>query len=284
MPFLVGKPLMQGLEKRAELEVIEDLPRKLVAQLRCGSLDCALVSSIEAFRQAGYRAVAQLGIACEGEVGSVRLFLRCPAQQVKSLALDHGSETSVALAKLILTRRYAAEITTNFDIEPTLLPDEVDADAVLLIGDFGLRADPGSRAVLDLGQEWKDWKDLPFVFALWLFRPGATNVRVISEILRQAWLQSKVLGFDDGTGGRIQYELGSRHMEGLVEFQREAVASGLCEPGLSPRWLGEAASFEALPLGGQEDVPNAVDQGDQGRNQDGRNEEEEEGLEQEAGP
>lgn len=248
---------MRGLKNRVELTVTHDLPRQLIAQLRKGSLDCALVSSIEAFRRPGYSAATELGIACEGPVRSVRLFLRCPATEVKSLALDHGSETSAALAKLILTKRYAAELATSFDLEPMLKPDDVDADAVLLIGDVGLHADPGRRSVLDLGQEWKEWKGLPFVFALWLFRPGVTNALAVKESLLAAWRQSKEQGFDDGTGGRIQYELGPKHMAGLAEFHREALAMGLCEPGISPTWLGEVARNEALPAGGQDDVQNA---------------------------
>ena len=43
------------------------------------------------------------------------------------------------------------------------------ADAALIIGDPALHIDPASvpHKVIDLGQEWTDWTDLPMVFAVW---------------------------------------------------------------------------------------------------------------------
>ena len=50
---------------------------------------------------------------------------------------------------------------------------DCSADAVLLIGDRGILApEEKFEFVWDLGEEWTHWTGLPFVFALWVARPG----------------------------------------------------------------------------------------------------------------
>ena len=52
-------------------------------------------------------------------------------------------------------------------------PGDVDADAVLVIGDRAMRVRDGDYPyVLDLGYEWSRWTGLPFVWAFWSVRPG----------------------------------------------------------------------------------------------------------------
>jgi chorismate dehydratase len=251
VPFSVGARLVAGLDEHPDVELSLEPPSRLAGRLRRHELDVALVSSIEAFRHPGYIALPNPGIACDGKVRSVRLFLRTEPSAVRSLAVDRSSATSVALARVILLRRYQARIERTFEIEPTLAPDDIDADAVLLIGDAGLRAAEGERRTLDLGEEWQAWKGLPFVFALWLLRPSGDVVaggrdspddarvrRVVAE-LRAAWARGEVAGIDDGTDGSIRYELGALDLKALRVFRDEALALGLCEPGIEPRWFGQ---------------------------------------------
>lgn len=250
VPYQVGAPLLTGLGDRPGVRLDRIPPRLMVEPLRRGELDAALLSSIEAFRTDGYSAMPDLGIACEGKVRSVRLFLRTPPERVRTLALDNGSATSVVLSRLLLERRHGAQIERSFTISPMRQPDAIDADAVLLIGDAGMAADPGGRHVLDLGEEWHAWKGLPFVFAMWLLpkrddvvatgeRPHEdARVERIANELRAAWRRGKSQGVQDGTGGLIRYELGPAEIEGLLAFRDEALALGLCCPGVEPRWIG----------------------------------------------
>src|SRR5207249_5784976 len=79
---------------------------------------------------------------------------------------------SAALAQILLRKRY--------HVQPEIVPlpldqpaENVDADAVLLIGDRAMRAClPGFAHAFDLGQEWHDWTGLPFVYAAWAVRAG----------------------------------------------------------------------------------------------------------------
>jgi len=239
VPYLVGAPALHGMEQRERVILTRKYPRILIEELRRGELEAALVSSIEGFRRPGYQALRSIGISCDGEVRSVRMFLRTAPEAVRSLALDCGSATSVALSKVLLAKRFGARLEHTFDIEPTCQPDEIDADAVLLIGDAGLRAECGQRRVLDLGAEWKAWKGLPFVFALWLIQTTEKRSAGIAEELTAAWARGKAAGIEDGTGGRIQYDLGARHHEGLQAFHAEAAELGHCESGLEPQWIAD---------------------------------------------
>jgi chorismate dehydratase len=99
------------------------------------------------------------------------LFSRTPIESIRTLALDEGSRTSIALVRILLAQRYG--------VEPDLLPlaigasvDDARADAVLVIGDRAIQS-PGGRfaEVWDLGEEWVAWTGKPFVFAMWVARP-----------------------------------------------------------------------------------------------------------------
>src|SRR5262245_13667729 len=76
VPYGVGAPLLAGLEREAACRLVQRPPTELIALLREGRLDAALVSSIEAVRLPGYRVLAGLGIASKQEVRSVRAFRR----------------------------------------------------------------------------------------------------------------------------------------------------------------------------------------------------------------
>ncbi len=238
VPYQVGALLLTGLDEIPEVSLRRVAPRLLAGELRDGVVEAALVSSVEAFRTPGYTAISDLGIACEGPVRSVRLFLRCEPHKVRSVAFDSGSATSVALTTILLRARYGADLAETRTIEPTLQPDAIDSDAVLLIGDAGTKANPGRRRVLDLGEEWYAWKRLPFVFALWLLRADQPRLGRIIGHLHRAWQRGKLAGVGDGTGGSIQYELREAHLDGLAEFRAEAQDLGLCEPGVEPGWTG----------------------------------------------
>src|SRR5205807_7030921 len=132
--YLNTKPLVYGLAELApQDELVFDLPSRLADDLAAGRLDVALIPSIEFFKNPNYTIVSDACIACRGPVRSVKLFSRVPLPSIRTLALDEGSRTSVALVQILLRER--------FGIEPRLLPfpidiqpEAVDADALLMIG------------------------------------------------------------------------------------------------------------------------------------------------------
>lgn len=228
VPYGVGAPLLAGLDADPRVQLTRAVPARLVALLRAGELDCALVSSIEAIAAPGYTVVPGLGIACRHEIRSVRAFRR-PGTIIRSVGLDESSATSVALLRLLLANARPAEVAADVRFEPiapTRTPDALPHDVVLLIGDAGLHADPGDRETWDLGAEWRRWTGLPFVFALWLVRVGA-HAAALLPVLRAARERGRHLGAVDGTHGAAHYDLDDDDVRGLRRFWAECRTAGL---------------------------------------------------------
>ncbi|MEQ1631966.1 MAG: menaquinone biosynthesis protein [Planctomycetota bacterium] len=228
VPYGVGMPLLAGLDRDPACTLVQRPPTELIELLRRGSLDAALVSSVEAIRQPGYRVLFGLGIACKKEVRSVRAFRRRDSK-IRTVALDRSSATSATLLQILLRgpRRADTDGPLQFDtVSPTRTPAALPQDLVLLIGDDGLNADPGDREVWDLGREWRAFTGLPFVFAVWLLRRGADHDR-IATVLRQARERGRHSNFRDGTYGAVHYDLDKDDLCGLQRFWREARAAGL---------------------------------------------------------
>ncbi len=248
--YLNTKPLIHDLEHLAPAaELVLDYPSRLAEQLDAGRLDVALIPVIEYFRSGRYRLLPDLAIASQGPVLSVTLFSRHPWPQIHRVALDEGSRTSAALAQILLRRRY--------QVQPEVVPlpldraaEDVDADAVLLIGDRAMHAClPGFAHAFDLGQEWYDWTGLPFVYAVWAVRAGAdlgpvagalaeAKRRGCAHIGRIAHAEAPKLGLDAGFCRRylqsiIHFDLGPREQAGLHHYYMLASELGLARRGVN---------------------------------------------------
>jgi chorismate dehydratase len=134
-----------------------------------------------------------------------------------------------------------------FVCPPELSTMLLEADAAVLIGDAALRATydaPGrGLQVHDLGQAWREWSGLPMVFAVWAARRdyAAANPGLVKDV-HTAFLRSRddaLAHIDEvaATAARweifdaktlatyfrtLDFSLGSRQVEGLVEFARRA--------------------------------------------------------------
>jgi chorismate dehydratase len=181
--YLNSKPLVWGLRRLApESDLVFDLPSRLADSLAAGRLDVALIPTVELFRAPTYKIVSDACVACDGPVLSVKLHFRVPPAEVKSVALDEGSRTSAALSQILL-----AELYDNHPIrEPLPIGcglESTKADAVLLIGDRAML--PTSETFLeiwDLGQVWRTWTGLPFVFAMWIARSGGDTAALAAAL------------------------------------------------------------------------------------------------------
>src|SRR5262245_8158595 len=170
--YLNTKPLVYRLQQFATaIDLSFDLPSRLADDLAEGRLDVALIPSIEYFHDPRYRIVSDACIACRGPVLSVKLFSRVKAADIRTLALDEGSRTSVALVCILLKERFGLEPET-VPLAIGASPIDAPTDAVLLIGDRAIHSPTARFAeVWDLGDEWSRWCGLPFVFAMWVARP-----------------------------------------------------------------------------------------------------------------
>ena len=247
--YLNTKPLVHDLETLApDARLLLDYPSRLADLMARGELDVALIPVIEYFRAGTYSLIPNIAIASQGPVLSVTLFSRVPWTEIRRVALDEGSRTSAALTQVLLRKRYG--------VRPEICPlpldraaEDVDADAVLLIGDRAMHAClPGFRHAFDLGQEWHDWTGLPFVYAAWAVRAGV-DLGHVTEALHEAKRrgcanigpiaarEAPKLGLDAGFCRRylaniIRFDLGPRELAGLHHYYMLASELGLARRGV----------------------------------------------------
>ena len=161
-----------------------DYPSQCADNLASGRADVGLISSIEYQRIPDLRVAPKVCIASRTEVRSVLILTKKALRDVKVVALDRFSRSSVALLQILFHRRYGVKplfVTMTPDAGPML----EKADAALIIGDAALRLEPGPYQAIDLASEWFAETGLPFVFAFWAIRAGR-DARQIAQILIEA--------------------------------------------------------------------------------------------------
>jgi chorismate dehydratase len=255
--YLNTKPLIYDLEVLApEAELVLDVPSKLADMLGADQLDVALIPVVEYFRAGTYTIVPNISIASRGPVLSVTLFSRVPWTEIRRVALDDGSRTSAALTQILLRKKYGTRPeVVHLPMDQTA--EEIDTDAVLLIGDRAMRAClPGFAHAFDLGQEWHDWTGLPFVYAFWAVREGADLGPVEEALLESkrrgcarlgeiAHREARGLGLDAGfcrryLGNIIHFDLGPREQAGLHHYYMLASELGLARRGVNLEYYHSA--------------------------------------------
>ncbi|QNN25086.1 menaquinone biosynthesis protein [Planctomycetales bacterium ZRK34] len=242
--FLNARPLIEGLDGRDDIEVRYDVPSRLIEDLERGEVDIALCPVID-YQRAGVELelVPVGGIGCDGPTLTVRLFSRIPIPQITRVLTDTDSHSSVILLRVILADQYG--------IQPEIAPLPVEstwrdsAEAVLLIGDKVVSRAPDEAVYphqLDLGEAWKKLTGLPFVFAIWMARRGASlgalpqtlwhaqhsNAFRIDEIVTR---HAAVLGWPADLaahylGDLLHYTIGPPQLQAVELFWQRAHALG----------------------------------------------------------
>ena len=239
--YLNTVPLVWGLEhgpQRGAFDMQYCVPSECADRMRRGEADLGLIPVIEMARQ-GFQYCHGTGIACDGDVRSILLISKVPPSQIRTLAADSGSRTSVMLARIILDSVFGAQPLITV-AEPLLEVMLRSSDAALVIGDPALHIEPGELPyqVLDLGAEWKRFTGLPMVFAMWSGAARHTseaNSRVfadslhfgMSEIDRIVATESIKRALPPETirtylTRHIRFELGENEYEGLRTYLQHA--------------------------------------------------------------
>jgi len=169
--------LLHG-DQRGAFDLEFRIPSECAQEVATGAADIGIIPSIELNRH-DYGRVSGLGIASRGPVRSILLVSSRPFGEIRTLAGDTSSRTSIALARVILERRYGAS-PRMLSHEPDLARMLEVADAALIIGDPALHLDPDrlDYHVLDLGAAWTEMTGLPMVFAIWAGRKQSITPQV----------------------------------------------------------------------------------------------------------
>lgn len=240
--YLNTKPIVYGLENGRlphRFDIRYDIPSECAKRLADRSVDLALIPSIEYSRireTLSLFIVPSVAVTSRGEVRSVELFFNRGLDQIRTIAVDLSSRTSVALLRIVLGEK--------FDIQPELIEMEPNlphmlarADAALVIGDNALHYYDAADNRLDLGEEWNDLTDgLPFVYSFWAGVPdrlnptdvktlidsrdlGLAHIKEISDIyLREKPTTQRADVYEKYLTEHIRFELGKDEIEGLKEY------------------------------------------------------------------
>jgi chorismate dehydratase len=228
--YLNTVPLVWGMlhgPQRERVRLTFSIPSVCAEEVEDDKIDIGLVPVAEIFRQR-LEIVPGVSIAATGPVRSILLFANKPWRQVRTLAADLSSRTSVRLAQVILRERHGVRPHT-FPAAPDLTAMLDAADAALIIGDPALRIEPDALSLphLDLAAEWLALTGLPFVFAAWAGKPGIP-VGALQKLTTQS------------------YEFGKAHLDQIIDA--EYAARGISRD-LASKYLTRHIRFE---LGAQQ--------------------------------
>jgi chorismate dehydratase len=235
-------------------ELVDGVPTALNALMASGSLDVSVVSAVEYARDSRrYLLLPDLAISCDGPVRSVMLFSKRPATELagRKVLVSRSSMTSVALLELLFENVWHARpdfAPTDAELSDVARFNEEHHDARLVIGDAALLLESTGNGTYahayDLGNTWKQWTGLPFVFAVWVAQRNVAvdealaahaalinsrnwGIEHVAELARQA-SQATSVSYEacEAYLAGLDYGLSYPHLAGLTEFYRRLVERG----------------------------------------------------------
>ncbi len=240
IPYLNSVPFYAQLEKR-KFKILPVTPRRMGVLAQKGQMDAGLFSLMDYLRQKESFDLVPYCIATRDHVKSVMLFSNHGWKDLdgKTIGITDDTATSVQLLNVLLRKKYG--VHANLQRMHSGVNDFDQFDAVLLIGDDALRANKfgltGFELCYDLATEWYEWKNLPFVFAVWAVRKKLQDSlkAELDEIIRLALESSenipeivgevhgKRIGLSTEEAGEylrcFTYRLGERERMAIETFQ-----------------------------------------------------------------
>src|ERR1700691_1034957 len=211
--YLNTAPLMWDFEheeanagQTTDYDISYTIPSACAEALREGSADIGIIPSAAYASVPDLVIIPDVAIAARRAVRSILLVGKMPGntphehssrispskeewlQQVRTVALDTSSMTSVALAK-ILFAKWLGGARDYKAMAPDLETMLGACDAALLIGDPALQVDRTRYFTLDLAEEWVARTGKSFVFAFWAIHKQALagrNGAAIAEIFKKS--------------------------------------------------------------------------------------------------
>jgi chorismate dehydratase len=263
--YLNTAPLMWDFEHGdagSAFDISYTVPSQCAAALAADAADIGIIPAAAYATIPGLVILPGLAIASRNPVRSILLVSKVPLGQIRSVALDTSSLTSVALAKVLFDKWWGPGRSFT-SMAPDLEKMLAEHDAGLVIGDPALKIDRSRYLTYDLAEEWIRLTGKPFVFAFWAVREAALkNAPAILDLatvfqdsrdhglepanldwIAQEW--SPRLGLSEAEihtylTESIYYDLDAACVEGLQLFYRYAVECGALAAAPALRFLGVA--------------------------------------------
>lgn len=263
--FLNTVPLMWDFEHGpvgANFDISYTLPSLCAAELQAGTADIGIIPAAAYTQIPDLVIIPEVAIAARRPVRSILVASKVPIDNVRTLALDTSSMTSVALTKVLFERWLGGGRTF------TAMAPDVDAmlhehDACLVIGDTALQVDRRKYFTLDLAEEWIRFTGKPFVFAFWAIRRAALGdapadlVAAFQRSRDHGVTPESIAAIANSWAGKlglseadirsyltehIHYQLDAGCLDGLQMFYRYAAECGVLPAAPALQFL-EVAKF-----------------------------------------
>ena len=259
--FLNPAPLLWDFEhgeSRPEFRLEYTVPSACAEQLRAGAADIGIIPVAAYHGIPDLVVIPEVAIATKRTVRSIVLVSKVPIDEIRTVAADTSSRTSVLLARLLFRKWHGG------DREFTAMPRDLatmlaKCDAALLIGDPALTLSRSQYLIYDLSEEWHRLTGKSFVFAFWAVRREA--LAQAPADLARTFQQSRDHGLEPGNLAQlgrewaprvglneaevasyltdnIDYSLDAENLAGMELFFHYAAEAGL---------LPQAGPVEFLP-------------------------------------
>lgn len=230
--------------------ILDNAPARSAELLLQKRVNAALVPVIAyQFLDENIRLIPNVCVGAKEKVRSVCLVTRGEdLEQVKSVALDVSSKTSVVLTKIIF-REFLGFEPEFKEAKPNLNEMLADSDCALLIGDPALviadskNQKPKTKDQLrkfDLVEIWREFTGFGFVFAMWMTRNKNCEIdfaaardeglnhldEIISNYESEITLAHE--DFKKYLSKNISYSINDSMQKGLALYFELAYKNGLC--------------------------------------------------------
>ncbi|MFN8295796.1 MAG: menaquinone biosynthesis protein [Chitinophagales bacterium] len=235
--YLNTKPFLHGLyisSVKNKIKLTQDTPAQSAQKLLTGEIDIGLVPIAVIPQLKNPQIVSPFCIGANGTVKTVCLFSDVPLEEINTIYLDYQSRTSVLLVQLLMKEYWKKEVTFLPALEgyENTIKNNI---AAVIIGDRAI-ANLGKYAYeYDLAEAWKQYTNLPFVFAAWVsnkeieqdflddfnaaLQIGLSNRSQLLEQYKN--YNSPYFSVKDYWNTNIQYELDSSKKQALELFLKK---------------------------------------------------------------
>lgn len=218
-------PFAEGLEKQPGAILIRAEYGALAQGLAEGTLDCALLPPLTAFRIPFCRLVPGVGVCGEEYAGSERLLSNTPLEALSHFRVASSGRAMAEWARLIVAE-HRGLLPEQAEANEFLEQEPAPGEAWLLGGAEGLRWPRNAAYHYDLGAVWRELTGLPAVLQVWACRFRAPYPRIRALLWRAR-----------------QY--GEDHFEETVPRVAELYA---LDETVARNYLGETLSFSLASL------------------------------------
>ena len=253
--YLNTAPLLWDFEHGSagrDFEITYTVPSQCAAELENGTADIGIIPAAAYVTIPDLVILPGVAIASRQAVGSILSVSPKRLEQIRTVALDNSSLTSVALTRVLFEKYWGGGREFN-SAAPQLDSMLAGHDAALLIGDPALQVDRSRYHTWDLAEEWIGFTGKPFVFAFWALRLAAAKDAPAELDLAGLFQESRDHGLKPDHLQRIAVEWAPRLGLSESDVRRYLTESihyeldGACLDGLR-LFYRYAVECDALPV------------------------------------